>query len=109
MASPLRRCVFREAPDYYRAQRAYTKRTDVEYVTFLTGRITGLQSADCIEMIEIHDGGGKIETRVRESCCTVAHVYSSYESDAARLRSAPYMLYGYNSGLERVKENVLGL
>ena len=90
MASPLRRCVFREAPDYYRAQRAYTKRTDVEYVTFLTGRITGLQSADCIEMIEIHDGGGKIETRVRESCCTVAHVYSSYESDAARLRSAPY-------------------
>ena len=41
-------------------------------------------------MIEIHDGGGEIETRVRESCCTVAHVYSSYESDAARLRSAPY-------------------
>ena len=70
MASPLRRCVFREAPDYYRAQRAYTKRTDVEYVTFPAGRITGLQSADCIEMIEIHDGGGKIETRVRESCCT---------------------------------------
>jgi len=90
MASPLRRCAFREAPDHYRAQRTYTKRTDVEYVTFLTGRITGLQSADCIEMIEIHDGGGKIETRVRESCCTVAHVYSSYESDAARLRSAPY-------------------
>ena len=57
MASPLRRCVFREAPDHYRAQRTYTKRTDVEYVTFLTGRITGLQSADCIEMIEIHDGG----------------------------------------------------
>ena len=59
-------------------------------MTFPTGRITGLQSADCIEMIEIHDGGGEIETRVRESCCTVAHVYSSYESDAARLRSAPY-------------------
>lgn len=59
-------------------------------MTFPTGRITGLQSADCIEMIEIQTGGGKIETRVRESCCTVARVYSSYESDAARLRSAPY-------------------
>ena len=66
-------------------------------MTFPAGRITGLQSADCIEMIEIHDGGGKIETRVRESCCTVAHVYSSYESDAARLRSAPY------SGVENLK------
>ena len=67
MASPLRRCAFREAPDHYRAQRTYTKRTDVEYVTFLTGRITGLQSADCIEMIEIHDGGGKD----RDSCTGV--------------------------------------
>ena len=95
MASPLRRCAlrlraFREAPDpTIDTHRAYTRGT-VEYVTFPTGRITGLQSADCIEMIEIHDGGGEIETRVRESCCTVAHVYSSYESDAARLRSAPY-------------------
>ena len=79
-----------EAPDpTIDTHRAYTRGT-VEYVTFPTGRITGLQSADCIEMIEIHDGGGEIETRVRESCCTVAHVYSSYESDAARLRSAPY-------------------
>ena len=96
MASPLRRCAlrlraFREAPDpTIDTHRAYTRGT-VEYVTFPTGRITGLQSADCIEMIEIHDGGGEIETRVRESCCTVAHVYSSYESDAARLRSAPYI------------------
>ena len=73
----------------YRVQRTYTKRTDVEYVTFLTGRITGLQSADCIEMIEIHDGGGKIETRVRESCCTVARVYSSYESE--RQDSGPHL------------------
>ena len=45
-----------------------------------------------IEMIETQDEGGKIGTRVRESYCTVARVYSSYESDAARLRSAPYMV-----------------
>ena len=83
-------CGFREAPDpTIDTHRAYT-RGPVEYVTVPTGRITGLQSADCIEMIEIQTGGGKIETRVRESCCTVARVYSSYESDAARLRSAPY-------------------
>ena len=92
MASPLRRCTTApprsSRPDYRHAPRIH--KGTVEYVTFPTGRITGLQSADCIEMIEIHDGGGKIETRVRESCCTVAHVYSSYESDAARLRSAPY-------------------
>ena len=43
-------------------------------MTFPTGRITGLQSADLIETIEIQDGGGKIETRVRESCCTVARL-----------------------------------
>jgi len=78
-------CGFREAPDpTIDTHRAYTRGT-VEYVTFPTGRITGLQSADCIEMIEIQTGGEKIETR-----CTVARVYSSYESDAARLRSAPY-------------------
>ena len=92
MASPLRRCTTApprsSRPDYRHAPRIH--KGTVEYVTFPTGRITGLQSADCIEMIEIHDGGGKIETRVRESCCTVAHVYSSYESDAAGLRSAPY-------------------
>ena len=93
MASPLRHCALRlpsEAPDTtIDTHRAYTRGT-VECVTFPTGGITGLQSADFIEMIEIQDGGGKIETRVRESCCTVARVYSSYESDAARLRSAPY-------------------
>jgi hypothetical protein len=93
MASPLRHCALRlpsEAPDTtIDTHRAYIRGT-VEYVTFPTGGITGLQSADFIEMIEIQDGGGKIETRVRESCCTVARVYSSYESDAARLRSAPY-------------------
>jgi hypothetical protein len=44
-----------------------------------------------IKMVETQDEGGKIgTTRVRESCCTVARVYSSYESNAARLRSAPY-------------------
>ena len=70
-------------------------------MTSPTGRITGLQSADCIEMIEIQTGGGKIETRVRESCCTVARVYSSYESDAARLRSAPYSVTGCHVGTGR--------
>ena len=30
-------------------------------------------------MIETQDEGGKIGTRVRESYCTVARVYSSYE------------------------------
>ena len=36
-------------------------------MTFPTGRITGLQSADCIEMIEIQTGGGKD----RDSCTGV--------------------------------------
>ena len=51
-----------------------------------------------IEMIETQDEGGKIGTRVRESYCTVARVYSSYESDAARLRSAPYNISEIESG-----------
>ena len=71
MASPLRHCAlrlpaFREAPDpTIDTHRAYTRGT-VEYVTFPTGRITGLQSADCIEMIEIQTGGGD-----RDSCTGV--------------------------------------
>ena len=59
--------LLREAPDTTTdTHRAYTGGT-VEYVTFPTGRITGLQSADCIEMIEIQTGGGKD----RDSCTGV--------------------------------------
>ena len=75
MASPLRHCALRlpsEAPDTTIDTHCAYIRGTVECVTFPTGGITGLQSADFIEMIEIQDGGGKIETRVRESCCTVA-------------------------------------
>ena len=91
MASPLRHCALRpprsSRPDYRHAPRIH--KGTVEYVTFPTGRITGLQSADCIEMIEIQDGGERSRL-VYGSRAVQSHV-STRATSQTRQDSGPHL------------------
>ena len=106
MASPLRHCALRpprsSRPDYRHAPRIH--KGTVEYVTFPTGRITGLQSADCIEMIEIQDGGERSRL-VYGSRAAQSHV-STRATSQARQDSGPHLTESIGP-LERLPRPVM--